>query len=84
MTTLDFKESLNDLKEKYHKVVKLIKEDSKNDPLEEPFISKFAAKEILISMNTSLENLLKERELGKDEQKKLSGGYMFNAIVNFT
>lgn len=72
MTTLDFKESLNDLKEKYHKVVKLIKEDSKNDPLEEPFISKFAAKEILISMNTSLENLLKERELGKDEQKKLS------------
>ncbi|XP_044749225.1 KIF-binding protein [Coccinella septempunctata] len=69
--TSDTKESLNDLKEKYHKVVKLIKDESKNDPPNEPFLSKYAAKEILLSMKASIESLLKNQELDNSERKKL-------------
>lgn len=53
------KEILNDFKENYNKVRKLLDEDSKSDPENEPYFSKYKAKEILCSMN---ETLLKHTE----------------------
>lgn len=52
------KETLVDLQEKYEKVKKLIEEDSKIDPENEPYISKYAARQLLISMKANLEKLL--------------------------
>lgn len=48
------KEILNDFKENYGKVRKLLDEDSKNDPEIEPYLSKYKAKEILWNMQESL------------------------------
>ncbi|CAK1600688.1 unnamed protein product [Parnassius mnemosyne] len=48
------KEIINDFKENYGKVRKLIDEDSKNDPENEPYMSKYKAKEILLNMQKSL------------------------------
>ena len=52
------KEILNDFKENYGKIRKLLDEDSKNDPENEPYMSKYKAKEILISMCISLKECL--------------------------
>ncbi|KOB74097.1 Uncharacterized protein OBRU01_09902 [Operophtera brumata] len=52
--TMSVKEIFNDYKENYSKVRKLLDEDSKNDPENEPYLSKYKAKEILCSMNESL------------------------------
>lgn len=57
------KEILNDFKENYTKVRKLIEEDSKNDPENEPYLSKYKAKEILCSMNESLLKVTAEENL---------------------
>lgn len=63
------KEILNDFKENYSKVRKLLDEDSKNDPENEPYFSKYKAKEILCAMNESLlkhtasENLFEGNQL---------------------
>lgn len=48
------KEIINDYKENYGKVRKLLDEDSKNDPENNPYISKYKAKGILINMKDSL------------------------------
>lgn len=64
------KESFVDLQEKYDKVVKLIKEDSKLDPETEPFLSKYSAKQILIGMKANIENLLRSQV---SESFKLTG-----------
>lgn len=52
------KEILNDFKENYGKVRKLVDEDSKNDPENEPYLSKYKAKHILSNMRESLSKLL--------------------------
>ncbi|KAF9423106.1 hypothetical protein HW555_001410 [Spodoptera exigua] len=52
------KEILNDFKENYGKIRKLLDEDSKNDPENEPYMSKYKAKAILVSMGDSLKKLL--------------------------
>ncbi|XP_022814565.1 protein KBP homolog [Spodoptera litura] len=52
------KEILNDFKENYGKIRKLLDEDSKNDPENEPYMSKYKAKGILVSMGDSLKKLL--------------------------
>lgn len=70
------KENLIDLRENYQKVTKLIKEDSKNDPPNEPFLSKYAAKKILNQMKESIENVLKNNELTDVERRKILGRYI--------
>lgn len=52
------KEILNDFKENYGKVRKLLDEDSKNDPDNEPYMSKYKAKGILGGMCDSLKKLI--------------------------
>lgn len=49
------KEVLNDCKEKYSKVRKLLDEDAKNDPASEPYFSKYKAKLILKEIRQTLE-----------------------------
>ncbi|CAH2076952.1 unnamed protein product, partial [Iphiclides podalirius] len=51
------KEIINDFKENYGKVRKLLDEDSKNDPENNPYMSKYKAKEILINIRDSLTQL---------------------------
>ncbi|XP_034827017.1 KIF-binding protein-like [Maniola hyperantus] len=51
------KEIVNDLKENYAKVRKLLDEDSKNDPENEPYLSKYKAKDILNNMRDVLCNI---------------------------
>lgn len=51
---MSVKEILNDYKENYNKVRKLLDEDSKNDPETEPYLSKYKAKEVLCNMYQSL------------------------------
>ncbi|KRT83188.1 hypothetical protein AMK59_4253, partial [Oryctes borbonicus] len=67
------KEALVDLQEKYEKVKKLIEEDSKLDPETEPFLSKYAARTILISMNANLENLIRQQTQDSTDRVKLLG-----------
>lgn len=52
------KEILNDFKENYGKVRKLLDEDSKNDPENEPYLSKYKARDILMNMCESLKKIL--------------------------
>lgn len=52
------KEIFNDFKENYCKIRKLLDEDSKNDPENEPYMSKYKAEGILVSMSDSLKKLL--------------------------
>lgn len=71
------KEIYVDLKEKYDKVQKLILEDSKQDPPEEPYKSKYAAKTILEGMKVKLNELLDQ---SKDEETyKLTT--MYSAVL---
>ncbi|KAL3266217.1 hypothetical protein HHI36_010399 [Cryptolaemus montrouzieri] len=79
--TIDLKESINDLREKYSKVVKLIKEDSKNDPANDPLLSKYAARLILIPMKSTIENLLRNQTPFSPEHKRLSG--MLSVVNTF-
>ncbi|XP_022914550.1 KIF-binding protein-like [Onthophagus taurus] len=67
------KEALVDLQEKYEKVKKLIEEDSKLDPESEPYLSKYAARNILISMNANLENMLRQNSQDSSDHIKLLG-----------
>lgn len=52
------KEILNDFKENYGKVRKLLDEDSKNDLENEPYLSKYKAKEILSNMCESFHTII--------------------------
>lgn len=67
------KESFVDLQEKYNKVIKLMEEDSKFDPETEPYLSKYSARQILISMKASIENLIRTQP---SENLKLTGNIM--------
>lgn len=51
------KEFINDYKENYGKVRKLLDEDSKNDPENEPYLSKYKARDILNTMRDTLKNV---------------------------
>lgn len=57
VNNIALKEILNDCKEKYAKVRKLLDEDSKNDPTSEPYLSKYKAKSILKEMQETLGKL---------------------------
>lgn len=67
------KEIFGDLDEKFNKVLKLL-EDSKFDPEDEPFKSKYVARETLLSMKASIENLLKN-ETSDTNKIKITGMY---------
>lgn len=67
------KESYGDLQEKYTKVKKLIEEDSKLDPENEPYLSKYAARQLLIGMKANIENLQRSCETDTPEHLKLTG-----------
>ncbi|KAJ8936178.1 hypothetical protein NQ318_017058 [Aromia moschata] len=64
------KESFVDLQEKYEKVMKLM-EDSKSDPENEPFLSKYSARQILIGMKANIENLIRTQSSEGQENLKL-------------
>ncbi|KAF5296963.1 hypothetical protein FQR65_LT10115 [Abscondita terminalis] len=66
------KESYGDLQEKYEKVKKLIEEDSKLDPANEPYLSKYNAKQLLIGMKANIENLLRSQTPNTKEHIKLT------------
>ncbi|KAM3963724.1 KIF-binding protein [Aphomia sociella] len=73
------KEIINDFKENYGKVRKLLDEDSKNDPENEPYLSKYKAKEILSSMRDCLGNVLKtESNLDKIKLEAMLGAVLLN------
>lgn len=63
------KEALVDLQEKYEKVKKLIEEDSKLDPENEPYLSKYAARQLLINMKANLEKLLDQASEPTNKEK---------------
>ncbi|CAG9762454.1 unnamed protein product [Ceutorhynchus assimilis] len=69
------KEAFVDLEEKYQKVIKLLLEDSKSDPENEPFLSKYSARQILIGMKANLENLMRIQSSGGPESIKLNAMY---------
>ncbi|KAM7352485.1 KIF-binding protein [Cochliomyia hominivorax] len=52
------KEILSDFKETYEKAVKLVNEESKNDPPTDPYRSHYAARDILLQMKENLKNSL--------------------------
>lgn len=62
------KEFINDFKENYGKVRKLLDEHSKNDPENEPYVSKYKAREILINMYDALTKVT-ETEMNLDQIK---------------
>lgn len=57
-SALSVKEIFNDFKENYAKVRKLLDENSKNDPENEPYVSKYRAKNILVGMGDRLKDML--------------------------
>lgn len=59
-----------DLQEKYGKVMKLIKEV---DPESTPFMSKYTAKQELITMKAIIEELLRKQSADTPEHLKLTG-----------
>nr|CAI5818873.1 unnamed protein product [Callosobruchus analis] len=63
------KETFSDLQEKYAKVKKLLDEDSKLDPQDEPYLSKYSARQILIGMKASVENLLRQHASTEDSDE---------------
>ncbi|KAF5294524.1 hypothetical protein FQA39_LY13378 [Lamprigera yunnana] len=73
------KESYVDLQEKYEKVKKLIEEDSKLDPVNEPYLSKYNAKQLLIGMKANIENLLRSQIPDTKEYVKLTA--MFCTVL---
>ncbi|XP_050300001.1 KIF-binding protein [Anthonomus grandis grandis] len=70
------KEAFSDLEEKYQKVIKLLLEDSKSDPENEPYLSKYSARQILIGMKANIENLLRNQE-GSENVKLIA---MYGAV----
>lgn len=76
---LVMKEILNDCKEKYAKVKKLLEEESKNDSPSEPYMSKYKAKSILIDMCKLIENILPE--ISTSEFTDITKKSMLGAIL---
>ncbi|KPI92917.1 KIF1-binding protein-like [Papilio xuthus] len=65
------KEIINDFKENYGKVRKLLDEDSKNDPENEPYASKYKAKAILLNMYVSLPTISQSQSEDSIDKVKL-------------
>ncbi|XP_063360009.1 KIF-binding protein-like [Cydia amplana] len=78
------KEVLNDFKESYYKVRKLLDEDSKNDPETEPYLSKYKAKELLLTMRESLTKIIgSQTDLDRVKLDAMMGTVLLNiGIIN--
>lgn len=73
------KEIINDFKENYAKVRKLLDEDSKNDLENEPYLSKYKAKEILSNMCDSFKNIIdSEANIERDKLDAMLGAILLN------
>ncbi|KAI5642723.1 KIF1-binding protein [Phthorimaea operculella] len=73
------KEIINDFKENYGKVRKLLDEESKNDPENEPYLSKYKAREILKTMRDSLQQVMSsESSLDKTKLEAMLGVVLLN------
>lgn len=73
------KEIINDFKENYGKVRKLLDEESKNDLEREPYLSKYKAKEILSNMCDSLMNIRDtEADIERDKLDAMLGAILLN------
>lgn len=73
------KEIINDFKENYGKVRKLLDEDSKNDLEHEPYLSKYKANEILSNMCDSLMNIRDtEANIERDKLDAMLGAILLN------
>ncbi|XP_018331742.1 protein KBP homolog [Agrilus planipennis] len=68
-----FRESFIDIQNKYNKVKKLIEEDCKTDPENEPYLSKYTARELLLTMKANIDNLLRNCIVGTKEHLRLTG-----------
>ncbi|CAH0406829.1 unnamed protein product [Chilo suppressalis] len=76
------KEIINDFKENYAKVRKLLDEDSKNDPENEPYYSKYKAKEILSNMCDTLKKMMtKESNVCSIKLDAMLGAVLLNIGV---
>lgn len=76
------KEIINDFKENYAKVRKLLDEDSKNDPENEPYLSKYKAKEILNNMREALSRISNSNtSLDKIKLDSMLGAVLLNMGV---
>lgn len=58
MTVL--KEKLSDIKEQYEKAQKLIEEESKSDPVTEPFRSHYKACQVLLELENNILNIIQD------------------------
>lgn len=76
------KEIINGLKENYAKVRKLLDEDSKNDPENEPYLSKYKAKGILNNMREILFNLAEDESEFRKLQVQAMKGAVLMSIGN--
>lgn len=78
------KEVLNDFKESYSKVRKLLDEESKNDPENDPYLSKYKAKDLLINMRESIQKLIdSETKLDRVKLDAMMGTVLLNiGIIN--
>lgn len=56
------KEKLSDIKEQYEKAQSLINDESKNDPVTEPYRSHYKAQEVLFNLEKNIKNLQGETE----------------------
>lgn len=66
------------LKENYSKVRKLLDEDCKHDPDEEPYSSKYAARDILYTMRNTISGLM---ESEGDPDRKLEYTAMLSSVL---
>lgn len=62
------KETLTDFKEIYEKAVKLVNEESKNDPPTEPYRSHYTARDLLIGLKENLEKSIENEEPNSENQ----------------
>ncbi|XP_055839871.1 KIF-binding protein [Episyrphus balteatus] len=62
------KETLTDFKEIYEKAVKLVNEESKNDPPTEPYRSHYTARDLLIGLKENLEKSISTEETNSENQ----------------
>lgn len=76
------KEAYGDLQEKYAKVKKLIEEDSKLDPENDPYLSKYSARQLLIGMKANIENLQRSLERDTPEYLQLKGASGWHVLKN--
>lgn len=73
------KEILTDYKEVYEKAIKLVNEESKNDPPTDPFRSHYAARDLLLEMKENLNTSVESEAAGNETENK----FIYEVILAF-